>query len=90
MAPAVYCEVSFHALLFIPRMSATVVKRSGISTIVGLLACQTDSYMKTIRTTVVSCEKPVKGDGYEVELKDTVLFPEGKPFDFYVYTCLFI
>ena len=47
----------------------------GLSTVVGQLACQVNPYMKSIDTTVLSC-KPVKLL-YEIELKDTVLFPEG-------------
>lgn len=85
-------------------MSGTVVlssiKRSGLSTVVGLLACQADSYLKSFKTTVVACDKipekvetkdskkknGAKGDafpafsGYELELEDTILFPEGRLF----------
>lgn len=73
---------------------------SKCGTIVGALACQRDSYMRTLRTTVLSCtpvattqpdegknkKKKKKQDHdneepsvplYEVELADTVLFPEG-------------
>lgn len=75
-------------------------------TVVGALACQRDSYLQTLRTTVLRCtpveaksEEPKKGKKskkkpaaeaaaaasaagptkqlYEVELEDTVLFPEG-------------
>lgn len=68
--------------------------------VVGALACQKDSYLRTLKTTVLSCtpleikvedkkgKKAKKSKGsntdensqtprYEVELKDTVLFPEG-------------
>lgn len=66
--------------------------RSGLSTVVGRLACQNDSYLKSLRTKVVSCEKvaakkeksgEVVWSGYEVEFQDTVLFPEGggQPYD---------
>lgn len=48
----------------------------GKSTIVGLLACQINSYQKSIDTTVVSCT-PTPKKQYELELEDTVLFPEG-------------
>jgi misacylated tRNA(Ala) deacylase len=69
------------------------IPRSGISTVVGILACQNDSYLKTLTTSVVACTKtppPSKKDraasdwtGYEVEFEDTVLFPEGggQPYD---------
>lgn len=51
--------------------------------IVGALACQRNSFLKTLRTHVVACREfePLGGkkDGklYEVEFEDTVLFPEG-------------
>lgn len=78
--------------------------RGSSSTVVGLLACQQDSYLTKLRTSVVSCTEyapppaatPTNGGGkkqkknataaapaapakkqYEVELEDTVLFPEG-------------
>lgn len=56
--------------------------RSGVSTIVGLLACQRDPYLRSLKTQVVGCEKVLDKKskeitGYELELKDTVLFPEG-------------
>jgi misacylated tRNA(Ala) deacylase len=65
-------------------MSAKVlssVRRSGASTIVGLLACQADPYLQTLKTKVVACQKTDKC--YEVEFENTVLFPEGggQPFD---------
>lgn len=76
------------------------IDMSKCGTIVGALACQRDSYMRTLRTTVLSCtpvattqpdegknkKKKKKQDQdneepsvplYEVELADTVLFPEG-------------
>lgn len=58
------------------------VQRSGASTIVGLLACQQESFLKSLRTSVVSCSKAQ--DKYEVEFENTVLFPEGggQPCDF--------
>lgn len=66
-------------------------------TIVGALACQRDSYLKTLETIVLKCTpvevkqeaegKKKKGkkvenavpaqELYEVELEDTILFPEG-------------
>ncbi|KAA8916933.1 hypothetical protein TRICI_000900 [Trichomonascus ciferrii] len=62
--------------------------RSGSSTIVGLLACQREPYLKSLKTHVVGCEKLLDKKkqevvGYELELKDTILFPEGggQPFD---------
>lgn len=81
------------------RMSAAVMNpnfRGSTSTVVGLLACQQDSYLTKLRSKVVSCseyvppapaaneKKKKKGSApapakkqYEVELEDTVLFPEG-------------
>ncbi|ODQ63402.1 ThrRS/AlaRS common domain-containing protein [Nadsonia fulvescens var. elongata DSM 6958] len=62
------------------------------SAIVGALACQKDSYLKTLTTKVVSCVAltvpkpskskskvipPVETPRYEVEFEDTILFPEG-------------
>lgn len=74
------------------------------STIVGALACQKNSFLKTFQTAVVSCSEhvsiptakdkqnknkkstepeKVKPVEYEIELKDTILFPEGggQPYD---------
>lgn len=78
--------------------------RGGTSTVVGLLACQLNSYQQTLETKVVSCapwkeqpatvedakknkkkkdqktpasEQPVAKELFELELEDTVLFPEG-------------
>ncbi|ODQ81986.1 hypothetical protein BABINDRAFT_160202 [Babjeviella inositovora NRRL Y-12698] len=59
-----------------------------VSTVVGALACQRDSYLRTLTTKVVGCQEllPEKKSkkasepvtkSYEVELEDTVLFPEG-------------
>ncbi|ORX94571.1 alanyl-tRNA synthetase domain-containing protein 1 [Basidiobolus meristosporus CBS 931.73] len=46
--------------------------------LVGALACQLDPYRKEIKTTVYSCTDKPNSDGlYEIELLDTVLFPEG-------------
>ncbi|KAK9701198.1 hypothetical protein K7432_011820 [Basidiobolus ranarum] len=46
--------------------------------LVGSLACQLDPYSKELTTTVYSCTERPNADGlYEVELFDTVLFPEG-------------
>ncbi|CAN6636442.1 putative alanyl-tRNA editing protein alaX [Trichomonascus vanleenenianus] len=53
--------------------------RTGISSVVGLLACQRNSYLRSLDTKVVGCHK-IEGKAgvhYEVELEDTVLFPEG-------------
>ncbi|CCC67282.1 hypothetical protein NCAS_0A07240 [Naumovozyma castellii] len=49
------------------------------SVVVGQLACQKDSFcLDNFQTTVISC-KELKGTPtkYEVELQDTILFPEG-------------
>ncbi|KAG5366948.1 putative alanyl-tRNA editing protein [Yarrowia sp. B02] len=51
------------------------------STIVGKLACQKDTYLKNLASKVVGCEEVPKTKKtpakFEVELEDTVLFPEG-------------
>ncbi|CAI4050211.1 hypothetical protein SKDZ_14G2850 [Saccharomyces kudriavzevii ZP591] len=52
------------------------------SAIVGALACQRNSFtLDRFNTLVVSCEakkdKRGKIEGYEIELQDTILFPEG-------------
>ncbi|KAK9464905.1 Threonyl/alanyl tRNA synthetase [Lipomyces arxii] len=63
------------------------------SAVVGALACQVDSYLDTFETVVVSCKPveflpvkngkkskvivPTEDAAYEVEFKDTILFPEG-------------
>ncbi|CDK25806.1 unnamed protein product [Kuraishia capsulata CBS 1993] len=44
--------------------------------IVGDLLCQRDSYLTKLTTQVVSCNK-LSDTQYELELEDTVLFPEG-------------
>ncbi|KAJ1939991.1 hypothetical protein EC988_007162 [Linderina pennispora] len=45
---------------------------------VGLLSCQQQPFLKTLDTHVVSCSDGPNADGlYEVELEDTVIFPEG-------------
>ncbi|KAG0331064.1 hypothetical protein BG004_001838 [Podila humilis] len=45
---------------------------------VGLLTCQHTPYLKNFTTTVLSCsKKPNKQKLYEVQLQDTILFPEG-------------
>lgn len=76
------------------------------STIVGALACQKNSFLKSLQTVVVSCgehttqptlkdkqnknkkskstgTEEVKPTEYEIELTDTILFPEGggQPYD---------
>ncbi|CAN3376349.1 hypothetical protein DIURU_004087 [Diutina rugosa] len=51
-----------------------------MSAIVGGLACQRDSFLRSLKTTVTASTKyPLSKttSGYAVELKDTVLFPEG-------------
>jgi Ser-tRNA(Ala) deacylase AlaX len=42
---------------------------------IGALACQKDSYIKNLISTVVSCEK--EGNLYAIQLQDTVFFPTG-------------
>lgn len=56
--------------------------------VVGGLACQQNTYLKELTTTVFSCEKNLvkkapKNESYEVQLLDTILFPEGggQPWD---------
>ncbi|KAG0056166.1 hypothetical protein BGZ83_006075 [Gryganskiella cystojenkinii] len=45
---------------------------------VGLLTCQHTPYLRNFTTTVLSCsKKPNKQKLYEVQLQDTILFPEG-------------
>ncbi|KAF8937841.1 hypothetical protein BGZ58_002049 [Dissophora ornata] len=45
---------------------------------VGLLTCQHTPYLKHFTTSVLSCsKKPNKQKLYEVQLHDTILFPEG-------------
>ncbi|KAF9135394.1 hypothetical protein BGW39_003191 [Mortierella sp. 14UC] len=45
---------------------------------VGLLTCQHTPYLRQFNTTVLSCsKKPNKQKLYEVQLQDTILFPEG-------------
>ncbi|KAF9182148.1 hypothetical protein BGZ51_004897 [Haplosporangium sp. Z 767] len=60
--------------------TATAASSSPSSTQVpvGLLTCQHTPYLKTFTTTVLSCSpKPNKQKLYEVQLQDTILFPEG-------------
>jgi misacylated tRNA(Ala) deacylase len=58
--------------------------------VVGDLACQSDSYLQTLETKVISCEKAPKPAqkskkhdarheeaGWLIECSDSVLFPEG-------------
>ncbi|XP_020905426.1 alanyl-tRNA editing protein Aarsd1-like [Exaiptasia diaphana] len=44
-----------------------------------VFACQNQPFLRELRTKVISCEKAKLDDkeGYEVILKDTILFPEG-------------
>lgn len=45
-----------------------------------IFACQKDSYLRNLRTTVVACNPTSEGSaysGYEIIFEDTVLFPEG-------------
>lgn len=69
----------------------SVAAIQGNSAIVGGLACQKDSFLKTLKTVVVGSKQytlPEKKKGskevkYALEFKDTVLFPEGggQPYD---------
>lgn len=55
---------------------STVLESSG-QAFVGALACQRDSSLsKDFETLVVSCQ-PTKKKKFEIELVDTILFPEG-------------
>lgn len=45
-------------------------------TVVGLLKCQTDSYLRSLNAKVISCKAASKKK-FHVEFDDTVLFPEG-------------
>jgi len=56
--------------------------------VVGSLACQHNTYLTELNTTVFSCEKngikkAPKDEAYEIQLMDTILFPEGggQPWD---------
>lgn len=60
------------------------------STIVGALACQKNSFLRTLNTNVVSSQEYIDLSAkkkaprfYAIELEDTVLFPEGggQPYD---------
>lgn len=58
----------------------------GEKRVVGNLTCQHDTYRTTLTTTVCQCDlnKGGKGDDkYEIQLMDTILFPEGggQPWD---------
>lgn len=45
---------------------------------VGSLACQRDSFLvKDFKTVVIKCDPAKKNSTFEVELQDTILFPEG-------------
>jgi misacylated tRNA(Ala) deacylase len=64
------------------------VNDHGERKVVGALACQHDTYLKAFSTTVYSCEKnglkkAPKDETYEIQLLDTILFPEGggQPWD---------
>ncbi|CAH00288.1 putative alanine--tRNA ligase [Kluyveromyces lactis] len=47
-------------------------------TFVGSLACQRDSFKaKEFETTVIACDVGKKKNTFEIELQDTILFPEG-------------
>jgi hypothetical protein len=82
----------------LPRRPRRLVKTYNMATAlvsrpVGALACQKDSYLRSLETEVVSCtplvpEKPTKGtkkrggeeeagETWQIEFKDSVLFPEG-------------
>lgn len=50
--------------------------------VVGALACQSNTYLTELTTTVYSCQKNAlkkapKDETYEIQLLDTILFPEG-------------
>lgn len=52
--------------------------QSSVPTFVGALACQRNPFLsKEFKTIVLSCEPTKKKAQYLVELKDTILFPEG-------------
>ncbi|OQR95532.1 alanyl-tRNA synthetase domain-containing protein 1 [Thraustotheca clavata] len=48
-----------------------------MTTTLGRLACQRNSFLKELSTTVVSCVRAAKGPSYHVVCQDSVLFPEG-------------
>ncbi|CDO93513.1 unnamed protein product [Kluyveromyces dobzhanskii CBS 2104] len=56
----------------------TATTNTASHTFVGSLACQRDSFKaKEFDTTVIECNAGKKKNTFEVELQDTILFPEG-------------
>ena len=56
----------------------------------GSLHCQRDSYARSLGSVVLSCQPSTAKDQdglYEIELEDTILFPEGGG---QVSVCIFI
>lgn len=59
--------------------------KASTGTIVGSLACQRDSYLKSFTSKVIACQKVTpkgkkaapESEIYEIELENTILFPEG-------------
>lgn len=59
--------------------------KASTCTIVGSLACQRDSYLKSFTSKVIACQKVTpkgkkaapESEIYEIELENTILFPEG-------------
>jgi misacylated tRNA(Ala) deacylase len=68
--------------------------------VVGDLTCQSDSYLKSLDTKVISCEKAPKQahkskkhnghaqDEWLIECSDSVLFPEGELLHFRSLWCV--
>ncbi|RDW64576.1 hypothetical protein BP6252_10227 [Coleophoma cylindrospora] len=72
----------------LPVMAEAVNAMSCERKVVGALACQYNTYLTELTTTVFSCEKNAtkkapKDEAYEIQLHDTILFPEGggQPWD---------
>ena len=69
-----------HRSSFFLRLNPLISTKSRIFRQISMVfACQKDSFLRTLKTKVISC-KPGKINGkevFEVVLEDTVLFPEG-------------
>ncbi|KAF9941728.1 hypothetical protein BGZ65_001736 [Modicella reniformis] len=61
-----------------PSATATATTTTTAQVPVGLLTCQHSPYLKSFTTSVLACSnKPNKQKLFEVQLQDTILFPEG-------------
>ena len=68
-------------VLFSARISSGLLSNcSAIHRQINMVfACQRDSFLRTLKTKVVSCKagKLAGHEAFEITLEDTVLFPEG-------------